>query len=362
MNETGPARRITLADVAQSAGVSRATASRALNDDPRISPATRRAVRAAAKALRYVPNAAARSLRKHRTRTLGLLLADLGDPVHGQVAAGFELEAASHGYTVIFVSGLDVPANERRALKVFVEHGTDGIALVSSVLDPVEARERAGAERPVVVVQPDHPGILRMRAPLPAGLIRTDDAAGVESAVRHLLASGCRSMLYLGAGNRPSSTIRRDAVKHALEIEGLEPASVIDLADDAWRSPELVGATVGLPLPDAIVCYDDKLALALLDGLRSRGIGVPGDVCVVGFDGIPFAALSSPRLTTVATPSTLIGQLAARMLADAIGSGQLPGAQIQPAELVIRESTLRPGRPAVPARGAECARTVGAGG
>ena len=151
MSRPGPPRRITLADVAARADVSLATASRALAGDARISAPTRSAVRRAARLLGYVPNVAARGLRARQTRALGLLLADLGDPVHGQVASGFEQEAAACGYSVIIVSAHDVPDEERRAMTVFMERATDGICLASSVLDPDEARSRAGAV-PIVVV------------------------------------------------------------------------------------------------------------------------------------------------------------------------------------------------------------------
>ncbi len=333
-----PARRVTLADVAARAGVSRATASRALTEDPRISAGTRAAVRDAAEALKYVPNAAARSLRVRRTRTLGLLLADLGDPVHGQVAAGFEEEAASHGYTVIIVAGSNVPDHERAAIDVFVEHGTDGIALVSAVLDPGEARERAGHERPLVIVQPDSPGILRERSVPIDGLIQTDDAGGVRAAARYLLETGHRRILYLGAGGRSSDVVRRDAATAVLREAGVALPMTITLADDAWRTPALVAAAVGEPLPDAVLCYDDKLALALLDGLRARGVRVPDDVSVVGFDDIPFAALANPRLTTVSTPTNELGRLAARSLALAIRDGRLPPGQVLATALAVRES------------------------
>ena len=84
-----------------------------------------------------------------------------------------------------------------------------------------------------------------------------------------------------------------------------------DVSDQAWRHPDQVAAELGPVLPEAVICYDDKLALALLDGLRGRGVRVPTDVAVVGFDDMPFAALSNPRLTTVATPAVPMGRLAA---------------------------------------------------
>jgi len=332
------ARRVTLADVAARADVSRATASRALVGDPRISPPTRDAVHRAALDLRYVPNAAARSLRVRRTRVLGLLIADLSDPVHGQVAAGFEEEAARHGYTVVFVTGSNELDGERRAIRVFVEHGADAIALVSSVIDPVEARDLAGADRTLIVVQPDHAGMLRSRGGPADGSVATDDVGGVGSAVRHLLATGHSRVMYLGSGDRPSDRLRQRAMQRVLDEVGLRPVATVTLAEDAWRDPAGIAAAIPTPLPDAIVCYDDKLALALLDGLRTAGVRVPDDVSVTGYDGIPFAALSNPRLTTVATPTVEMGRVAARNLIEGIRAGRLPPGRVLPTELVVRES------------------------
>ena len=118
----------------------------------------------------------------------------------------------------------------------------------------------------------------------------------------------------------------------------------IALAADAWRSPDVVAAAIGSAVPDAIVCYDDKLALSLIDGLRRRGIRVPHDVVVTGFDDIPFAALSHPHLTTVVTHAADMGRLAARTLVRAIAGDLMAPATVLPAELVVRESTLPPGR------------------
>lgn len=338
-------RRVTLADVAVRAGVSRATASRALADDPRISTATRVAVRDAASDLEYVPNVAARGLRARHTRTLGLLLPDLGDPVHAQVAAGFELEAAVAGYTVIFVAGMNSIASERRALTVFAERSTDGVALVSSILDPGEARVRT-LGRPLVLVQPDHRSLARGAGELPPGVVCTDDVAGIRQAALHLLSGGRRDIAYLGSGHKASNALRRETAERAIRGESRKTPRTFSVGEEDWRRPHVVAEALGPVLPDAVVCYDDKLALALLDGLRRRGVGVPDDVAVTGFDDIPFAALANPRLTTVATPTVEMGSLAARTLVDAIAGGGLPPARVLPVELVIRESSAPASRPA----------------
>ena len=344
MSQTRPGRRTTLADVAARAGVSRATASRALSGDRRISEPTRDTVRDAAEALEYVPNAAARSLRARTTRALGLLLSDLSDPVHGQVAGGFELAAAQAGYTVVMVAGSGVAEHERRALTLFVERGLDGFCIASSELDPRVAVGRAGST-PLVIVQPDHPSVLAAPGRLPPGTIRTDDASGIEQAVHHLLECGYRDIAYLGAGTRATNVLRGRTAERVLREESDRPMRVLGVDADAWVDPAALADALGPEIPEAVVCYDDKLALALLDGLRSRALDVPGDVAVVGYDGIPFAAISNPRLTTVATPASEMGRLAAEALLGALGSGRMPDPVVLPVELVVRESSVPAPRP-----------------
>jgi len=338
MSEHPPNQRTTLADVATRAGVSRATASRALAGDPRISDATRSTVREAAEALEYVPNLAARSLRARETRALGLVLADLRDPVHAQVAAGFELGAAQAGYTVIIVAAGGDLAEERRALKAFVERSTDGICVASGVIDPDDARDRVGSA-PLMLIQPDHDSLVRVPGQGGDGVIRADDANGVRAAVWHLWERGRRDIAYLGSGERATNHLRRLAAASALKAAGGPSLRSFQVPDDAWTRPHELARAVSGDLPDGVICYDDKTALALLDGLRGEGVAVPQDVAVVGFDGIPFAALSNPRLTTVATPVLEMGELGARSLVAAIGSRQPPPACLLPVELVIRESS-----------------------
>jgi DNA-binding LacI/PurR family transcriptional regulator len=110
-------------------------------------------------------------------------------------------------------------------------------------------------------------------------------------------------------------------------------------SEDTWRAPGAVAKAIAADPPEALVCYDDKLALALMDALRELGIRVPDDIGMVGFDGIPYAAISNPRLTTVATPSGEMGRLAAALLIGAIRAGSRPDGQLLVPELIVREST-----------------------
>ena len=338
-NGTEPRRRALLEDVAQRAGVSRSTASRALADDPRISLATRASVRRAASELRYIPNVGARSLRVRRTRTFGLLLPDLGDPVHGQVASAFEQAAGEDGFEVLFVSGYADPDRERLAMKTFAERGMDAVAIFSGTVPFAEARERLDPTHLVLAQPEDQAGRDHPDQP---GTIHIDDPAGIHAAVDHLVDQGYRRIAYVESGApgaRASNRRRRDSCAAALERHGLGALQRFEAPDNAWRAAGPLAEAVRAALPEAVVCYDDKLALALMDELRRRGVECPDDLGIVGFDGIPFAQLSNPRLTTVAAPSAEVGRLAAAMLVTALADGDLPGGVVLPVGLVVGEST-----------------------
>jgi LacI family transcriptional regulator len=334
----GPRDRVLLRDVARKANVSGSTASRALADDPRISRATRELVKAAAADLHYVPNAAARSLRARRTRTLGLLLPDIRDPVHGQIASAFEDLARDEGYCVIVVAGERDPVRERLALRIFAEHGTDGVAVVSSAVSPRELRERVDPDR-LILVWPDHRSIPRNGDLLERGVISTDDASGVRAAVNHLIDQGSTRIAYASGGASASNTVRAETTAATLRSRKVRsPMRSLEAAAGPDGVGQLAAAIAG-DVPDAVVCYDDKLALSLMDALRDIGLRVPEDVGIVGFDGIPFAAISNPRLTTVGVPSAELGRRAAQLLLDAVHTGVLPDGVLLPVEIVVREST-----------------------
>jgi DNA-binding LacI/PurR family transcriptional regulator len=333
-----PERRVILADVARAAGTSESTASRALKNDPRIGEATTAAVRASAASLGYVPNAAARSLRAQRTHILGLLLDDLADPVHSQLAAGFEAAAAAEGYAVFMMTGLHDPEREQRALRTFIEHRADGIALTSCVADPADVFERVPKAR-VVFVQPDYPALADGKAPPARGVLRIDDRAGVTAAVQHLVERGYETIAYVGASGSASDRVRRAAAAAALDDLGAGPLHGYDAGLSGWRDPAGVAAALERDRPDAVIAYDDKLALALIDALRRTEVRVPASMAVVGFDGIPMSGQSQPRLTTVAVPSADLGRRAVEMLMTSIRVGSAPPSEVMPVSLLAREST-----------------------
>ena len=336
----GPVRRrVTLRDVAEVASVSIATASRGYRRDPSISLQTQQLVLDAAEQLGYVPNAAARSLVLRATRTFAALIPDMGDPIHGQVAIAFEQEAMRHGYSVFISNTFNDPIHERRALRVFTSHRVDGIVFISSILDYDEVLT-AVRPTPVVFVNSETPGLAGYKPHLHKGSIRIDEEAGMTAIVDHLLSRGYRRIGYVSGPRVASNFIRQDALARAMRQAGeTGRLHVYGATAESWRSPHVLARKIAKDVPDAIVCYDDKLALVVNDALRQLGIRIPDDLAVVGFDDIPFAQISNPRLTTVAQPSLAIGQLAVEMLLSAIEQGTIPPSEVLPVRLRVREST-----------------------
>jgi DNA-binding LacI/PurR family transcriptional regulator len=329
-------RRPTLREVAAVAGVSTSTVSRSLRDDPQIGERTREAVKRVAAELQYIPNATARTLAISSSRMLGLVVPDVTDPVHGRIVWGFERVARRHGYTVIISSSGYDAEQEMGALHAFAANQVEGIASFAGMVNPVAVNALPIGN--VMFMNPEDLGAL---GSVPErGLITFDDAGGIREAVRTAVARGHRRLGFVGGPVRASCVRRRQAVLAAAAELGLPPVLLVDAEDSTL---EAVAGRLRSARLDAIVCYDDQGALVLLDALRAAGVRVPEDLGVIGFDDIPQAAISNPRLTTVSVPYAEIGTRAAEALIGGI-TGPLPPSVMLPTALVVRESLgRRPG-------------------
>lgn len=324
-------------------GVSEATVSRALRDDPQISARTRRRAQQAANDLEYVPNIAARNLASRQSRTLGLVVPDVTDPMHAGVVSGFEAVASSHGYTVIVLNSQRDPHREARAIRELRAHQAAGVAFCGLVTDTGGAL--AGVRpSPAVFVGPEGRHVSTL--PTTSGHVLAAEADGIRRLVHHLAETGRQRLSYLAGPPIASDRVRRDSIASTLEELGLEPRlRAFPEAPDRDGYARIVDL-VARERPEALVCYDDRTALHLMGALRERGIRVPDDVAVSGFDDIPFARLANPRLTTVAQPIEAMGERAARMLLEAIRTGRIPDTEVFPVDLMIRESTSTRASPA----------------
>ncbi len=270
---------------------------------------------------------------------IGLLLPDVADPLHGQLAMAVEQAASSEGYTVLLANGFSDPVQERQALQLFAGQRADGIVLAGSMLSPQEANALV-SPCPVVYLGGENVSLAGYKSELPTGSIRADDISGVEAAVQHLRSCGYRRLGYVNGPDLASNVTRRDAALAGLAASGLTCA--LYPYPGGVESLGALNATVRTLLidrPEALICYDDVVALGIMDALRNHGLRVPDDIGLVGFDDIPFAGIANPRLTTIAQPSEEVGRRACAMLFAGIRSGELPASCMLPVQLVVREST-----------------------
>jgi DNA-binding LacI/PurR family transcriptional regulator len=321
---------VTSVDVARRAGVSQSTVSLVLSGKSagRISARTEEAVRRAAEELGYRPNVAARALRTGAARTVGLVVTDVTHPFFGFVLRGAQIAAWRAGYAVALVDVANDPDRERASFEALRAGPVDGFLFFT--IDPPEQSD----ER-IVAIEVQPPG-------MPS--VRFDIERGTDLAVRHLLELGHRRIGHLASElDAETFRLRRSRVDALLSAAGLEPARRAAAAfrfDAAHRAalPLLAGPEP----PTAVFCDDDILAGGVYLAARERGIRIPDDLSVVGFDDLPFARVFDPPLTTIAIDPEALGGTAFDVLAELMaGNGPTPG-RILPVALVVRESTAPP--------------------
>jgi LacI family transcriptional regulator len=346
--------RVTMKDVAAELGVSTATVSRALKDDPAISLATRQAVAEVVLRVQYRPSAAARRLRTKSTSLIGVVMQSVGDGYIGAVVLGIQGRARELGYQPLFFATEGQTELESQALEVFLsEQVTELITVSPSAEVP---RQAVAQGLHVAVINSDEAVPARTFAKvatgreLPAGLdtcrsaepmikhIAFDDLGAGRLATTHLVGLGHRSFVHLRGPNVRSSLLRLLGYRQALTEAGLWPQPVLTATEPVMPSREAAVAeflSKAVTRPVAMVAYDDMSAVAALRAAHRAGWRVPEDLSVVGIDDIQFAAYTNPGLTTVAQPKQQLGALAV----DAVLQRTDAGVTVLDGELVIREST-----------------------
>lgn len=269
-----------------------------LNNGPRpVAPETRARVLAAMEQLGYRPDVGARALRQRRQQVLGLVVPDMSNPFYAEVAREIELAARARGYALVVCNALRDRQTERTHLDVLLEHRVAGVLMTGSVLDPGTWEELAHRGVPLVFVNCGRrPGF---------ATVMSGGGAYVEQLVRHLIeAHGHRQIAYVGRAG-PGST-RYGGYLAALEAGGIrhQPEWVVpDGNDPAAGRRGLARLLERLPhgeRPTAVVAYNDLVAIGVMRGAVERGLRLPHDLAVVGYDGIPLGAFLTPSLTTVA--------------------------------------------------------------
>jgi DNA-binding LacI/PurR family transcriptional regulator len=324
--------------------VSTATVSRVLSGVPVARPETRARVLAAVAELGYRPSGVARSLKLRTTATLGLLVTDITNPFYPELVRAIEDAARAKGLAVLLGNGDEDPEREAAYLELLAERRVDGIIVASSGLSERHGRWLASAPVPVVLVNCELADGSR-----PAVL--TDNRAAARIAAEHLLDLGHRRVGHiLGRPTNAATSERLGGVRDALLAAGLSAAELAVAEGDGHVSGGERAMTELLDRdrpPTAVACYNDLSAIGAVRAARSRGLRVPDDVSVVGFDDIDLAAHVEPPLTTMAQATSRIGRLAVDWITELLGlseDGPPPPDHIRrlPAELRIRSSTRPP--------------------
>lgn len=332
-------RTTTLRDVALAAQVHPSTASRALNERTRtmVNATTVSRVLAAADALGYQPNALARGLKSNETMTVGMLVPDLTNPLFPPIARGLEDRCTRDGYTVLVANTDNDRDKERRILEVMARRRVDGLVVATAQRDD-RLRDVVLRDYPVVFVNrtADDPAI-----PSVAG----DDHAGIGLAVGHLADLGHRHIAHLaGPATVSTGLIRQQSFTTWMSGRGLHVRpELLERCD--WFTQQ-AGAAAFARLLDrgtpftAVVAANDLVALGCYDVAAERGIRIPEDLSVVGYNDIPFTDRFDPPLTSIRIPHYQIGVRAAELLLASIRGADNRGVAVRLLpELRVRRST-----------------------
>lgn len=328
--------KLGIREVAVLAGVSHMTVSRVLNGHPNIRPATRQRVMDVIQQLDFKPNSAARALATQRTQRIGVIVDSSVEFGPTSTLRGLEFAARSGGYSVTSVAMQDdASLTPESAVGHLIAEGVDALCIVAPRSSSVSALRRISIDVPVLVVKAaKDPNFLT---------VSVDQQLGTTLAVDHLVALGHRDILHLAGPLDWLDARGRERAFHArIEQWGLKarPIVVGDWTAD-FGYDYAVGLS-GVPEYTAMFVANDEMAFGVVHGFHDRGIRVPEDVSVIGFDDLPLSRHFIPPLTTVTQDFHALGVKAMEVLRAALEGREIPQRSKIPSELVVRASTAPP--------------------
>lgn len=333
---------VSIKDIAKEAGVSHTTVSRALRGSSLISDETTKRIQETALALGYLPSAAAQSLKTNRSQALGIIVSSIDDPYFSEILQGIEEIAQGNHYSLFIAASQRDSVRERAIVQAMRQHRVDGIIICSTPFSGERSQQLSKYGIPIVMVNNQAAEEYRYS-------IYHDDVDGSRQVTRHLIELGHRKIAYLGnsasgrttqdrlAGFRYEVQSARLALpnEYVFEIPGSEPEKGSLAVDHFLRLPNR---------PTAIVCFNDMLAIGVLKALQQRGVRVPEEISITGFDNIVFSNYTNPPLTTFDQPKRFIGQKAAELILSLLrpaSDTHMPQQKIQVliGRLLVRKST-----------------------
>lgn len=327
----------TIRDVARRAGVSVATAARALGEYGYVSAATRERVLRASRTLDYHPNAIARSMIKGRTHTLAVIVSDNANPFFASVVRGIEDVVLAKGYAIMLCNADENPEKEALYLSTVRQKRVDGLIISPSGGSAVPLRSLLSSGTPVVQID-------RRVAGLAADAVLIDNRAGVRTAIEHLIRLGYRRIGIISGPRRLyTGRERLNAYRAALRDAGLPVLDelIVEGTFKVDSGHRLVGRLLKLRRrPTALFVANNLMTIGALLGLKEAGVRIPDEMAVVGFDDMDWAPILTPPLTAVAQPGCDLGTAAGRLLLERLTGGYTGRprvVELQP-KLVVRES------------------------
>jgi LacI family repressor for deo operon, udp, cdd, tsx, nupC, and nupG len=330
---------VSIKDVARAVGVSHSTVSRALSNSSLVREETKIKIQQVAAEMGYTPNAAARSLVTKRTGALGLVVTTIADPFIAEVVRGIEETALDEGYGVILSQSNAEVSRELAAVRALREKRVDAVIVSASRVGDLYMPLLEEIQVPIVLVNSE-------QSSKRVHFVLSDDFQGGRLATEYLLSLGHRRIGYItGPPEHKSSEHRLRGYRQALQLAGVEPDSNwISQGTGHYHGGEkALQALLSVALDvTAVFCYNDTTAIGALRFARHRGMRVPEDISIIGFDDILYASYTEPPLTTIAQQKYEMGRLVARMAFELIAGQQVQDI-VLPTRLVIRESCAKAG-------------------
>lgn len=326
----------TIYEVAKHAGVSLATVSRVMNDSAKVSPKTRQKVLSSMTALNYQPNSIAQSLASRRSNCVGVMVSELYGPIFGALVSSIENELTRAGKFTVFAVGHSDEDKEKEAINFLISRNCDALILHVEAVSDDYLRDLSHGETPFVLTN-------RVVSGLEDKCITLNNELGGYLATRHLLEIGHEDIAYIsGPLTWGDAKARLAGHKRALEEAGMTFDRRL-MIEGNYMLPSGYQAMLRLLDGDehftAVICANDEMAVGAMDALRERGLSVPDDISLVGFDNVRWAPFLSPKLTTVNYPIGEMGQMASRWVLKHVYKDN--GVDIQSAfdpQLVVRGS------------------------
>ncbi|MGO4533418.1 LacI family DNA-binding transcriptional regulator [Leifsonia sp. 2MCAF36] len=334
--EDRPAKVANIFDVARLASVSHQTVSRVLNDVPGVRPATRQRVEQAIKQLRYTPSPAARALVTRRTRMIGLITPGSADFGPSSIAIHFSEAAREARYSVIGVASVSADVGSiRGVVESLLRERVEAVVLIADDVAQLDVVRTLEAGVPIIAVAAG-----QHRGPLTVSI---DQYRGAREAVRHLVALGHRSIAHLAGPEVSPDAIERVRGWRDELAEARLVATELSHGDWSAESGYRFGMQLAADSTTAVFVANDQMAIGLMAALRGRGLRIPEDISVVGFDDVPEAAYFVPPLTTVRQDFGSLGALTMQQVLIALEEPETGAESIPiPTRLVLRESTAPP--------------------